>query len=252
MSQMDDTIKYIVKRLAEAYTSMDYRRATDEELVELSKKKDQRATNELLGRYENLIKKMSRDSGLFALGGTPEDLAQEGLVGFWKAIGSYEKGKNKNFKQYALLIAKREMIDAARSASRKKNSPLNQAEDITQIERPSKHNPEQSYINKEDYKKLQSFIKTGLTDLEQKVLALYLQGYNYEEIGKKLGKNRKSADNAMNMVRSKLRRQGYSGKLRDSRIIALIESILLESDKYTKIPETKRLRESIVRLLLLK
>ncbi len=45
-----------------------------------------------------------------------------------------------------------------------------------------------------------------LSDLERKVLALYLDGSSYQEISDELGRHVKSIDNALQRVKRKLER----------------------------------------------
>ena len=52
---------------------------------------------------------------------------------------------------------------------------------------------------------MEKIIKESLSQLEYKILALFLQGFSYEEIGNKLDRIDKSIDNAMQRIRKKLR-----------------------------------------------
>ena len=68
---------------------------TDEELVQLSKSGDKRATEELLLRHFGLVRGIAR--GFFLVGGETEDLIQEGMIGLYNAIEDY-KETGKSFK----------------------------------------------------------------------------------------------------------------------------------------------------------
>ena len=52
---------------------------------------------------------------------------------------------------------------------------------------------------------LQKEIKSKLSAMERKVLDLYLKGYGYQKIAEILGKTPKSADNALQRIRAKVR-----------------------------------------------
>ena len=47
-------------------------------------------------------------------------------------------------------------------------------------------------------------LSTVLSELESRVLALYLDGYSYEEVGGKLGCEAKTVDNALQRVKRKV------------------------------------------------
>lgn len=230
-----DAIKSIFQKLRESNTSIDYAKATDDELVDLvKKKKDKRAEETLIRRYTGLIAHISKD--YFMKGGDQDDLHQEGLLGLVSAIKDYQPGKNKNFKQFAMLAAKRNIVDAARAASAKKHSFVSDADDYEAIEKASsKGDPLKHVIDKESQKRIQDYMKKNLTSHESSVLALYLKGMTYNEIASKLGINRKSVDNAMNSVRSKMR--VYRNNIKDSKIITILESILDETASISRLNE---------------
>ena len=63
--------------------------------------------------------------------------------------------------------------------------------------------PEQLLIEKEKFKEF----KEQLSNMEKKVLQLYLEGNNYTSIARMLGKSDKSIDNALSRIRQKLKRK---------------------------------------------
>lgn len=221
----------------EKVKSQGYRKSTDDDLVVLSNRGDTRAQEEIITRYEKLVRHIAKD--LFLPGGDQEDLVQEGLIGLVSSMKDYKPGNNKDFKQFALLSAKRNMLDAISSANTERNAPLNKAEDYetTFSDKPtsSKNNPETATLQKADKDRLTSYMKDNLTPWEMEVLGYYLKGYKFGEIADETGNNYKSVDNAMNKVRSKLRK--YKELYKES---ALVESIL-ESIESKNI---KRMRES--------
>lgn len=66
--------------------------------------------------------------------------------------------------------------------------------------------PEYLMINREEYSHLEEKISKILSDLEQQVLALYLDGQSYNEISEELNRHVKSIDNALQRVKRKLER----------------------------------------------
>ena len=57
--------------------------------------------------------------------------------------------------------------------------------------------PEEMIISQEEYTDIESKISELLSDLERKVLSLYLDGRSYQEISEQLNRHVKSIDNAL-------------------------------------------------------
>ena len=60
----------------------------DYELIEKARGGDSDATDALLRLYKDKVKKAAR--GYFLIGGDLDDLAQEGMLGLFKAIGTFD------------------------------------------------------------------------------------------------------------------------------------------------------------------
>ena len=187
---------------------------TDEELVLLSQKGDEKAENEILEKYKETVVKISR--GYFIIGGELEDIVQEGMIGLYKAIKSYKHNKNATFKTYAITCIKNQIQTAIKKASTKKNLPLtnsvslqsfseNDDEDFLPINLIFQVSPDEKIINQENYYTLVASIKKTLSKNEFDVLKLYLQGYSYKEIAEKLKLNQKSIDNSLSRIKSKIK-----------------------------------------------
>ncbi len=67
-------------------------------------------------------------------------------------------------------------------------------------------NPEELIINQEEFDDIELKMAELLSDLERKVLALYLDGQSYQEISEELNRHVKSIDNALQRVKRKLER----------------------------------------------
>ena len=63
---------------------------------------------------------------------------------------------------------------------------------------------EDLFIDNEKKAELENLIKQNLSKLEYEVFCLYMQGYTYTEIAKKVNETGKVVDNAMQRVRKKL------------------------------------------------
>ena len=61
--------------------------------------------------------------------------------------------------------------------------------------------PEEMIISQEEYTDIESKISELLSDLERKVLSLYLDGRSYQEISEQLNRHVKSIDNALQRVK---------------------------------------------------
>jgi RNA polymerase sporulation-specific sigma factor len=66
--------------------------------------------------------------------------------------------------------------------------------------------PEELFINQEEFDHIEFKMTELLSDLERKVLALYLDGQSYQEISEELNRHVKSIDNALQRVKRKLER----------------------------------------------
>ena len=64
--------------------------------------------------------------------------------------------------------------------------------------------PETQVLEKENVREIFNQIKASLSNLEFKVLLLYLKGFSYDEISKSMNITKKSIDNALSRIKSKL------------------------------------------------
>ena len=64
--------------------------------------------------------------------------------------------------------------------------------------------PELEVIYEENNKNLNDLISNKLSEFEQQVLQLYLEGYKYNDIIEKLNVTYKSVDNALSRIKTKL------------------------------------------------
>ena len=189
---------------------------SDEELVLLAQKGDTDSELEVFSRYKNLLRKISRS--FFLIGGEIEDLLQEGMIGLYKAIKSFNHLKNASFAGFAGLCIKRQIQTAIKRASSNKNLVLSSALPLTnyghfdeedeesfELVIPSSDpSPDEILISEESLDEIKKNIKSKLTSLEIKVLSKYLNGQSYKEIAKQTSLNEKSIDNALTRIKKKL------------------------------------------------
>ncbi|QHI72811.1 RNA polymerase sporulation sigma factor SigH [Aminipila terrae] len=193
-----------------------YNQINDEELATLAQAGDELAEETLIRKYKSVIKNKSHL--YFVTGADSEDVMQEGMIGLFKAIRSYREGRNASFRTYAELCINRQILTAVRQATRMKYSPLNTSISIDNkisdenydvsiadtLYSSLEENPETIIIMKEKMQGLENEGKNFFSELESKVLVEFLQGKNYNDIGKLMNKTPKSIDNAIQRIRKKL------------------------------------------------
>ncbi len=184
----------------------DYEQLCDEELVELYNCGVQDAFGELSVRYILVIR--NRSAGLYNMGVEAEDLFQEGLIALHTAARTYRDGEGVSFSAYASRCIRNRLISAVRKVNSDKNRINNNTvsldyRDDGQCDPQSE--PERLLMADEGIKELMELAHDNLSDMEMRVLALYIDGKSYEEISGKLGIPIKSCDNAMQRVRRKLK-----------------------------------------------
>jgi RNA polymerase sporulation-specific sigma factor len=189
----------------------------DSYLVALAKQGSSQAYDTIVRRYYGFVR--LKASSYFLAGGDHEDLVQEGLVGLYKAVRDFRTDRESSFRNFAELCIHRQIITAVKTASRNKHTPLNRYVsfatspagstdgDATLDEAlpgPSAHDPVNQVISSEELRALVACLSTVLSELESRVLALYLDGYSYQQVGRKLDCEAKTVDNALQRVKRKV------------------------------------------------
>ena len=190
----------------------------DHYLVALAKSGKRDAYDRIVRRYYGFVR--LKASSYFLIGGDSEDLIQEGLVGLYKAVRDYRSDRESSFRNFAELCITRQIITAVKTATRNKHTPLNQyvsfsatpagassdgeptLEDV--IPGSTVHDPVNQVISSEELHSLVGCLSTALSELESRVLALYLDGRPYEEVATRLGCDSKTVDNALQRVKRKV------------------------------------------------
>ena len=195
----------------------------DEELILLYRDSDERAADILVERYKDLVRSKARS--MFIIGADKDDLIQEGMIGLYKAIRDYDSGRDASFFTFADLCVSRQILKAVEAGNRKKHSPLNSYISISDGENNAQEDgfgesnsvtrkiyaiadksPEDDYIDKENVHILEEKINNALSEFERQVLSLHMTGMGYVEIAKVLGKDEKSADNALSRIKTKVKK----------------------------------------------
>ncbi|EZH64443.1 RNA polymerase factor sigma-70 [Bacillaceae bacterium JMAK1] len=190
----------------------------DERLVEAVRYGNSTALEQLINKYKNFVRAKARS--YFLIGADHEDIVQEGMIGLYKAIRDFNGDKLSSFRAFAELCITRQIITAIKTATRQKHIPLNS---YVSLDKPMYDeesdrtlmdvvcsslisNPEEMLINQEELTDIELKISEVLSELEQQVLRLYLEGQSYQEISIDLNRHVKSIDNALQRVKRKLER----------------------------------------------
>ena len=194
---------------------MDYKDFNDYELINYIAEGNEDASNILLKKYEPLITREAIKLLPLCtnLGYELNDLVQEGLIGLNHAIERYHEQSDVLFYTYALKCIKRKMLSTIVTANRNKNRILNESisyddEDnmLIKIIKDNSPNPEELIINHDNNQELINKIKDSLTDFEDEVFDLLIAGFKYDEIAKILEKDKKSIDNTIQRIKSKIKK----------------------------------------------
>ena len=163
------------------------------------------AEETLVMRYMRLARACARP--FFLAGGDSEDLLQEAMVGLLKAIREYDPARDATFRTFAEVCVKNRIRSAVTAASRDKHAPLNHSvsmEEQPLLDSVRETDPEELFISREEEAERLDSLNQRLSPLERQILALYLHGFSYREIGEQVGRTDKSVDNAVQRIRRKV------------------------------------------------
>ena len=192
-----------------------YEKETDEVLVEKIKQGDKSAQTCLFERYKDIVN--LKANKFYIIGAEKEDMAQEGLIGLYKEIKSFDPEKQNSFKTFANLCIERQLITAIKSSNRQKNIPLNssfslnlsaydESDDTTVLDildTKTAEDPLDTITKKEYLQFVENKIDESLSSFEKQVLDRYIQGESYNDIASNLETPIKSVDNAIQRIRKK-------------------------------------------------
>lgn len=200
----------------------EYSQYSDSELIDRLRGGEAAIMDYICNKYKNLVR--SKAKSMFLLGADTEDLIQEGMIGLFKAVRDYDPGRDASFYTFAELCISRQLFTAVQAAKREKHQPLNtyvsfdsKSESRDGDERggicladsiadKKELNPEEVILDRERKEDLEHAIEAQLSDFEQQVLDLYLCGMHYREIAKILGKDEKATDNALQRLKTKIKK----------------------------------------------
>ena len=193
-----------------------YAQMTDEKLIENIKNEDKLALDCLIERYNDIVN--MKANKFFMVGAEREDMVQEGMIGLYKAVKSFDTQKQNSFKTFANMCIERQLITAVKNSNRQKHIPLNSSlslnsgaydeNDDTEVmeildTRKTGEDPLDIITKKEYFTVIEKAIDDSLSDFEKKVLVHYKNGESYAEIAEILQSKVKSVDTAIQRIRKK-------------------------------------------------
>ncbi len=196
-----------------------YKDMTDESLInEAINNQNNMALECLMDRYKDIVS--MKANKFFMIGSEKEDILQEGYIGLYKAVKSYDKQKQNSFKTFATICIERQLITAVKNSNRQKHIPLNSSLSLNASAYEEDENGETTVIEvlnankqaedpleiitKREYlDAVETNINNNLSDFEKEVLKLYKNGYPYVTIAEKLNTKVKSVDTAIQRIKKK-------------------------------------------------
>lgn len=193
----------------------EYTHMTDEKLIENIKQEDPNALNCLIERYNEVVS--MKANKFFMVGAEREDMVQEGMIGLYKAVKSFNTEKQNSFKTFANMCIERQLITAVKNSNRQKHIPLNSSislnaaayddnEDMDKLDVLDVkvlNDPSDIIADREYFESIENKIKENLSDFELQVLYEYEKGKTYAAIAEKLNAKIKSVDTAIQRIRKK-------------------------------------------------
>lgn len=195
-----------------------YKEMNDYELVSMAQEMNEDAKMILHQKYQPLIYKKSRKyfKYLQNKGIELSDLVQECTIGFEESIRNFNPLDNVSFYTFTNVCMDRQLMSELTKQNRDKYRFLNEAIPLETLEEESdlnlidviqdnSYNPEIGLLYNEEFQELYEKIASHLTNLEECVFKLKIQGFNYKEIADILEKDEKSIDNAIQRIKSKIK-----------------------------------------------
>lgn len=264
-----DSSRDIVRKLREnriLNERTDYKSKDTEELVKLAKDGDQLAFNTLIDTHEEFFYKMTKKyvaEGVFER----DDILQIAEIAFWEAIQGWNGSGD--FEAYAGMVVKRRLVDEYRkqftdkSIANRGTTSIDGAESGDDEDGPgemskseydsylsnSHRSAEDEYLDKDMEEQLVKFFSEEMTEIERKLIHMYLDGYKMSQIAEETGVKYKSCENAVRRAKEKLRdflsNMKESKKLREGNesIFSDEESKILKN-VLSKIDDSKKIEES--------
>lgn len=180
---------------------------SDEELAALAANGDDEAMAHLISAVTPIAK--AKASGFANARISNEDLVQEGMLGFLDAVKKFDPSKGVPFKAFAETCINNRIISAVRMNFNSKNAALSNAVSIEadSVDFATGSDPADIISDKFETEYLAELLSSGLSDFERQVIDLRLKNKSYSQIAEELCRSEKAVDNALQRIKSKMRRK---------------------------------------------
>ena len=190
----------------------------DTDLAALAAKGDADATDVLLARYKDAVRSKARK--YYMLGGDQDDIIQEGMIGLFKAVRSFDPAAGASFKTYMNICVHNQILNAIQASTAEKHAPLNNsvslddpaswkdgpAASIDQgVLADMRDNPAELAIYRETMRLMLAEDSKLLSPLEKQVARMLADGLSYREIAARMDRSPKSVDNTIQRIKRKLK-----------------------------------------------
>lgn len=175
-------------------------------LLELAASGDPEAFSTLVRMYEPMLKKALKSYDTEGMSREDiEDLRQEQLVAFYRAIISFRREQEDvEFGLYARICVVNSMASYKRAMVKRSREELIDEETMNNISDPTAE-PPRIVEMRESEEELDRQIERTLSPYENEVWTHHLNGCSTHDIAQMLSSSEKSVDNALFRIRKKLR-----------------------------------------------
>ena len=200
---------------------MDYKDFNDYEIIYCIKENNEEANELIYEKYRPFIEITAKRLASYSMNAGLEasDFIQEGMLALSNAIYTFDDQKDITFYTYARACIEKKMITLMVRNNSFKHKILNSSIPFEVNDEDGEHlifgdiledkgsNPEEVIIDSENEKILLDKIRENLTDLENQVFDLKINGFSYKEIADILEKSPKSIDNSIQRIKIKVKEQ---------------------------------------------
>ena len=183
-----------------------YDKKNDMELVFLARGGDTAAADVLLARYKDAVRGTAKK--YFMLGGDQDDVIQEGMIGLFKAVQTFDPQGGASFKTYMNICVHNQILNAIEAASTRRHAPLNSSVSLDEalgLTDDLDSDPAEQAVFAEAMQLILSDESKLLSPLEKQVARMLAGGRDYREIAAQLDRSPKSVDNTIQRIRRKLK-----------------------------------------------
>lgn len=180
--------------------------------IAAAQKGESNAFEALFRHYRPRVFQLSRR--FYLPGADRDDLLQEGMIGFYKAIRDYRADRG-SFKTFMELCVRRQVVTSLKSATRQKHYVLNGAVSLDAPTFIDSDEPIESRLaavqetpssEPSNATIILKVLWPRCSDLERAVVAYCSKGYTFKEMAWELGVSKKSIDNAIWRVKVKAKK----------------------------------------------